>query len=73
MVTARMRAFEGHRVTEVIRCGKRYPNGILLILNFNKINIPKFPSNTRIVLSSKLNELLLKVRSYLTRPKVRSA
>lgn len=42
MAIARMRAFEGHRITEAIRRGNRYPNGILLILNFNKINIPKF-------------------------------
>lgn len=69
MVIARMRTFEGHRITEVIRRDNRYPNGISLILNFNRINIPKFPSNTRIVLSSKLNKLLLKVRSYLTCPK----
>lgn len=42
MVIARMTAFEGHRTTEAIRHGNRYPNVVLLILNLNKIYIPKF-------------------------------
>lgn len=56
--------------SRVIMGFKRYPKwNFTFILNFNKINTCKFLSNSRIISSSQLNQLLLKFRTYLTCPK----
>lgn len=54
----------------VIRGFNKYPKGnFTFILNFNKTITYKFFSNARIIPTYKVNQLLLKLKNYLTWPK----
>lgn len=53
----------------VIKCFNGYPKWTFtFILNLNKINTHKFPSSARLT-EFQINQLLLKLRNYLTCPK----